>query len=160
DRDGDVVPQRHADAIAPESPGQLCEHGGTIVQANAKVATREHLGDLANQRYEIVTRHSGPYRGRTLAAWSPLGPWITSNCTRWPSDRLRNPSAWIAVWCTNTSGPFSCVMKPKPLASLNHLTVPCCTIKPLCQVARRESRHLFVAHAVRGNVPGNCVSTR
>jgi len=32
--------------------------------------------------------------------------------------------AWMARKCTNRSGPLSGVMKPKPLASLNHLTVP------------------------------------
>jgi hypothetical protein len=31
---------------------------------------------------------------------------------------------WIERKWTNTSGPLSGVMKPKPLASLNHLTVP------------------------------------
>src|SRR5260370_28983118 len=35
---------------------------------------------------------------------------------------------------TNTSSPFSLVMKPKPLASLNHLTLPCVLIfeSPFC----------------------------
>src|SRR5271169_5413077 len=31
----------------------------------------------------------------------------------------------MAEKCTNTSSPFSREMKPKPLASLNHFTVPC-----------------------------------
>ena len=34
------------------------------------------------------------------------------------------PEPWIARKCTNTSGPFSRLMNPKPLLSLNHLTVP------------------------------------
>src|SRR5580698_4156707 len=31
----------------------------------------------------------------------------------------------MAVWWTKTSSPFSRLRNPKPLASLNHLTVPC-----------------------------------
>src|SRR4029453_13684487 len=61
---------------------------------------------------------------RTLAAWSPFGPLVTSNSTLSPSDRLLKPWAWMALKCTNTSSPASWVMKPKPFASLNHLTVP------------------------------------
>src|SRR5512141_3374349 len=62
---------------------------------------------------------------RTFAAWSPFGPFVTSNSTFWPSARVRNPSAWIAVWWQKTSSPpLSCVMKPKPFASLNHFTEP------------------------------------
>src|SRR5205807_7225308 len=35
----------------------------------------------------------------------------------------------MAVWCTNTSGARSgCEMNPKPLAELNHLTVPMATL--------------------------------
>src|SRR5438094_7958988 len=35
----------------------------------------------------------------------------------------------MAVWCTNTSGaPSGCEMNPKPLAELNHLTVPMATL--------------------------------
>ena len=34
------------------------------------------------------------------------------------------PAPWIERKCTNRSAPLSGVMKPKPLASLNHLTVP------------------------------------
>src|SRR5207249_4027119 len=59
-----------------------------------------------------------------IAACQPLGPCATSNSTVSPSARLRKPSAWIAVKWTNTSGPDSCAMKPKPFASLNHFTLP------------------------------------
>src|SRR4029079_12948919 len=41
-----------------------------------------------------------------------------------PAWRVRNPEPVIARKCTNTSGPFSRLMNPKPLLSLNHLTVP------------------------------------
>src|SRR5262249_51148514 len=34
---------------------------------------------------------------RTFAAWAPLGPWTTSNCTCSPSASDRNPSDWMAV---------------------------------------------------------------
>src|SRR5437660_10272714 len=61
---------------------------------------------------------------RTFCACKPFGPWATSNSTVSPSARLRKPSAWIAVKCTNTSGPDSCAIKPKPFASLNHFTLP------------------------------------
>src|SRR5690348_16792004 len=61
----------------------------------------------------------------TSEACMPLGPCTISNFTRWPSFRLRNPCARMAEKCTNTSAPPpSGVMKPKPLASLNHFTVP------------------------------------
>src|SRR6185295_4142625 len=38
------------------------------------------------------------YRRTTLRAWGPFGPSTTSKETRSPSPRVRNPSAWIAVW--------------------------------------------------------------
>ena len=37
---------------------------------------------------------------------------------------LVEPSLWIALKCAKTSGPDSCSIKPKPLDSLNHFTVP------------------------------------
>src|SRR5213596_645611 len=61
-------------------------------------------------------------QGLTGRIWS--GPGATSNSTVSPSARLRKPSAWIAVKWTNTSGPDSCAIKPKPFASLNHFTLP------------------------------------
>jgi len=45
--------------------------------------------------------------GRTPVACRPLLPWLTSNCTRWPSSRLRKPLASIPEWCTKTSLPPS-----------------------------------------------------
>src|SRR5258708_7775050 len=60
----------------------------------------------------------------TFAARGPLGLCTISNCTLSPSVRLRKPSARISEWWTNTSGPPSRDKKPKPLESLNHLTVP------------------------------------
>src|SRR4051812_10522777 len=63
--------------------------------------------------------------GRTFCACRPLGPRATSNSTFWPSASERKPSAWIDVWWQKRSSPPpSCVMKPKPFASLNHFTEP------------------------------------
>jgi hypothetical protein len=60
-----------------------------------------------------------------LEACLPLGPVVTSNVTFMPSCRLLKPLPWIAEKCAKRSSPPpSGVMKPKPLASLNHLTVP------------------------------------
>src|ERR1019366_2209222 len=41
--------------------------------------------------------------GRTCSACGPFGPWPAVNSTRWFSDRLRNPSVWMADWWTKTS---------------------------------------------------------
>src|SRR5713101_5471096 len=68
---------------------------------------------------------------RTFCACRPFGPWATSNSTASPSARLRKPSAWIAVKWTNTSGPDSCAIKPKPFASLNHFTFPFAILRNL-----------------------------
>jgi predicted secreted protein len=55
----------------------------------------------------------------------PLGPCVTSKETFSPSLRVLNPPMVIAEKCAKRSSlPSSGVMKPKPLASLNHLTVP------------------------------------
>jgi hypothetical protein len=48
----------------------------------------------------------------TFAAWAPLGPWTTSNSTRWPSVRVLKPSIAIAEKWTKTSSPPSRSMKP------------------------------------------------
>jgi hypothetical protein len=60
-----------------------------------------------------------------LLAGFPLGPWVTSKLTFWPSFRVLKPCMLIAEKCANRSSPPSSgVMNPKPFASLNHLTVP------------------------------------
>src|SRR3954447_223062 len=60
-----------------------------------------------------------------LLACLPLGPVVTSNETFWPSLSDLKPGMLIAEKCANRSSPPpSGVMKPKPLESLNHLTVP------------------------------------
>src|SRR5690242_977628 len=57
----------------------------------------------------------------------PFGPRTGKNSTFWPSARVLKPSPWISLkWAKRSSPPADGVMKPKPLASLNHLTVPVC----------------------------------
>jgi hypothetical protein len=46
------------------------------------------------------------------------------NSTLAPSGNERKPLDWMAEKWTKTSSPVSVVMKPKPFASLNHLTFP------------------------------------
>src|SRR5574340_533976 len=60
-----------------------------------------------------------------LACFLPLLPSVISKVTFWPSCRLLNPAMLMAEkWAKRSSPPSSGVMKPKPFASLNHLTVP------------------------------------
>src|SRR5207342_3741652 len=86
------------------------------------------------------------YIGWTWSACKPFWPCTTTKETCWPSFRLLKPCDWIARKCTNTSSPFSRLMKPKPLASLNHLTVPVsrfdiftCSLERLLVVTRLAS---------------------
>ena len=64
------------------------------------------------------------YSLTTLIALGPFGPFSVSKLTESPSARLLKPLPWIDVWCTNASLPSSHAIKPKPLVSLNHFTVP------------------------------------
>src|SRR5688572_23369805 len=60
-----------------------------------------------------------------LACFLPLLPAVISNDTFWPSLSVLNPAMLMAEkWAKRSSPPPSGVMKPKPFASLNHLTVP------------------------------------
>src|ERR1700686_2482465 len=73
----------------------------------------------------MVWRQPARYTAWMLEACFPLGPVVTSNDTFWPSFNDLNPGMLIAEKCAKRSSPPpSGVMKPKPLASLNHLTVP------------------------------------
>src|SRR5690348_4616974 len=90
------------------------------------------------QRSRIIAKKKAPHccgafrvalatmaqAGCTWSACRPFGPWTTLKVTFWPSCRDLKPVPTIARKCTNTSSPFSRLMKPKPLASLNHFTVP------------------------------------
>src|SRR3954469_20140162 len=60
-----------------------------------------------------------------LAARGPFGLCSTSYCTLSFSFSVLKPLAWMDEKCTKRSLlPSSGVMKPKPLASLNHFTLP------------------------------------
>src|SRR3990170_7259714 len=60
-----------------------------------------------------------------LACFLPLLPAVTSKETFCPSVSVLNPGMLIAEKCAKRSSPPSVgVMKPKPLESLNHFTVP------------------------------------
>src|SRR5690606_11839039 len=71
---------------------------------------------------DAVARGGTAYAGCTSSACMPFWPCTATNVTRWPSARLLKPEPWMERKCTNRSGPLSGVMKPKPFASLNHLT--------------------------------------
>jgi len=66
------------------------------------------------------------YSVRMLAACGPLAPCLTSNSTRWFSCRLLKPVPDLISlkWANRSLPPDSGVMKPKPLPSSNHFTVP------------------------------------
>src|SRR5690348_6628594 len=66
------------------------------------------------------------YAACTWSACMPFGPFTLMKVTFWPSCNDLKPSPWMARKWTNRSSPLSGLMKPKPLASLNHLTVPLC----------------------------------
>src|SRR5882672_11406228 len=73
-----------------------------------------------------------------LAARGPLGLCSTSYCTLSFSFSVLNPLAWMDEKCTKRSLlPSSGVMKPKPLASLNHFTVPVLMSVSLKSIRRR-----------------------
>ena len=78
----------------------------------------------------------------------PLGPCVTSNWTFWPSFKVLKPDDWIAEkWANKSSPPSSGVMKPKPLESLNHLTVPVAIIhfQLITNHTSRKARNLAKA---------------
>src|SRR5438552_18946133 len=71
-----------------------------------------------------------------FAAAGPFWPCVTSNETFWPSFSDLKPVPWIELWWANRSlPPSSGVMKPKPLESLNHFTVPVGMSFPLLKTA-------------------------
>src|SRR5690606_42050825 len=76
-----------------------------------------------------------------LSACLPFGPCAISNATFWPSLRVLKPFIWMDEKCAKRSSPpLSGVMNPKPLASLNHLTVPVSfSVSSGAEVADRKS---------------------
>src|SRR5215218_1459176 len=81
-----------------------------------------------------------------LLACLPFGPCVTSKETFWPSLSVLKPCMLIAEKCANRSSPPpSGVMKPKPLASLNHLTVPVAILRVPLGIERDVWRALWRA---------------
>src|SRR5438132_481530 len=95
------------------------------------------------------------YALRTLVACRPLGPRVTSNSTLSPSASDLKPEPAIALKCTNTSSPPSCVMNPNPLASLNHFTFPLAMLQYLplgfspCVCSRPRARSASVSRQIK-----------
>src|SRR2546421_9820058 len=88
-----------------------------------------------------------------FAAAGPFWPCVTSNETFWPSFSDLKPVPWIELWWANKSlPPPSGMLKPKPLESLNHFTVPVAMFFPLlkksCFCARQSE--LRFGHDVQG----------
>src|SRR5690606_38465000 len=89
-------------------------------------AIRKNLD--AGRDMDTLFRYRG-YAAVMLSACCPLGPCAISKETRWPSFSVLNPFIWIEEkWAKRSSPPPSGVIKPNPLASLNHLTVPVCLL--------------------------------
>src|SRR5689334_18540701 len=63
--------------------------------------------------------------GMMFSAVGPFGLGTMSKVTCWPSMSSRKPGvAMLEKWANTSAPPPSCSMKPKPLAALNHFTVP------------------------------------
>src|SRR5882672_9258345 len=95
------------------------------------IAAVENIGGAGSRRKKspanrAFLRHRGRYSiGLMLVACGPLGPLALSYETFWFSFRVLKPLPWIAEKCAKRSlPPSSGVMKPKPLESFNHLTLP------------------------------------
>ena len=86
-----------------------------------------HRPEIAKRQLlkAVFTKGRRYYAAWIFEACLPLGPVVTSKETFWPSFKVLKPSMLIAEKCANKSSPPSSgVIKPKPLASLNHLTIP------------------------------------
>src|SRR5690606_2649132 len=107
-------------------PGGRIEGGAIVRHARGRRKRPQPPGPAgaARARRGRSRRRSSPHREVTSSACLPFWPCTTLKETFWPSFRLRKPVPEIERKWTNTSSPLSVVMKPKPLASLNHFTVP------------------------------------
>src|SRR6266850_434531 len=100
---------------------------GRIRAARISFMARPRLSGQKQKGPDARALFSSParYTSLMLAARGPLGLCSTSYCTLSLSFSVLNPLAWMDEKCTKRSLlPSSGVMKPKPLASLNHFTVP------------------------------------
>ena len=104
-----------------------------------------------------------------LDACLPFGPFVTSKLTRCPSLSDLKPCMLIAEkWANKSSSPSSGVIKPKPFASLNHLTVPVAILHPCINRRVRPNNKslnksqglLTSSHAERLSSAPNCISTQ
>src|SRR5690242_8847900 len=71
--------------------------------------------------------------------------------TFWPSRRLLKPEEAIERKCTNTSSPLARLMKPKPLASLNHVTVSVSVRDMVVPPSNEQGRMTRRKPVARGN---------
>src|SRR5215211_7086171 len=159
-----AVPQKDPDAVAPHLPCRVAERLVAVVELDPEHPVPQRLDDLAFELELLFLvrdvspflrlsgrRRAAPARGRgprrpiycaicaTLVASGPLAPWRSSYSTRAPSARVLKPSATMFEWCTKRSfEPSSGVMKPYPLLSLNHLTVPLSIKTPPLHFHERE----------------------
>src|SRR5512147_984208 len=94
---------------------------------------------------------------RMREACGPFWPCVTSNSTRWFSVSVLKPLPWISLKCAKRSlPPSSGAMKPKPLPSLNHFTVPVWVVMsntfqscPTQQRAQRRNAKKILKRGIR-----------
>src|SRR6195256_864077 len=113
---------------------------GRIRAARISFMTRPRLSGQKQKGPDTRALFSSParYTSLMLAARGPLGLCSTSYCTLSLSFSVLKPLAWMDEKCTKRSLlPSSGVMKPKPLASLNHFTVPVLMSVSLISIRRR-----------------------
>src|SRR5436309_15952128 len=89
--------------------------------------TQEPLGSEREKVGQLGETRSGSAQSFffvTFAACGPLGPVTISNCTKSPSDKLRNLSSKIAAYSRKTAGPRSRPRYSYHFVLLNLSTVP------------------------------------
>src|SRR3970040_511816 len=85
-----------------------------------------------------------------VACVLPLLPAVTSKDPFCPSFSDLNPGMLIAEkWAKRSSPPPSGVMKPKPFASLNHLTVPVAIVAFLKKLIKGLSPPVFISKPLK-----------
>src|SRR5262245_2312492 len=71
--------------------------GGPRRPVTVRARARDALRGGRPRQPPVVPRASPQSSLFTFAAWSPFGPCVTSNCTRWPCSSVRNPEPPIAL---------------------------------------------------------------
>src|SRR4030043_928920 len=101
------------------------QHGQDIYfKINTNFFCFPHPFKKTRPRREAAFSSYSAYSLITLVALGPFGLSSVSKLTLSPSARLLKPSPLMDVWWTKASPPSSLAIKPNPLLSLNHLTVP------------------------------------